>query len=162
MTGGKAIVDPAIGGHHSAWDGYITGQNLELDPARRIVQSWRSTDFPLGSGDSHLDVIGTCARPAEGNEITIIHGEIPEGQGAQHEEGWHRPLPRADAEVLLEVLGPKAAVKKKPAKKAAKAKPWKAGAKKAPALRRRRAVQRRGRRPSQRRRPPGPRRSGKK
>lgn len=86
MTGGTAVVDPAVGGEHSAWDGYITGLNVELEPARRIVQTWRTTDFPLGSGDSRLEV---HLREAEGGtEVTLIHGQIPEGQGAKYEEGW--------------------------------------------------------------------------
>jgi uncharacterized protein YndB with AHSA1/START domain len=86
MTGGKAVVDPNVGGEYSASDGYIEGRTLELEPGRRIVQSWRSTDFPLNAGDSRLevhllDVPGGC-------EVTIIHSEIPEGQGAQYESGW--------------------------------------------------------------------------
>lgn len=87
MTGGKAVVDPNVGGEHSAWDGYIEGKILALEPGRRIVQSWRTSDFPLGAGDSRLevhllDVPGGC-------EVTIIHTEIPEGQGAKYESGWH-------------------------------------------------------------------------
>jgi uncharacterized protein YndB with AHSA1/START domain len=87
MTGARAVVDPAVGGQHSAWDGYISGRNVELEPARRIVQTWRSTDFPLGSGDSRLEV---HLREADGGtEITVIHAQIPEGQGAQYEQGWN-------------------------------------------------------------------------
>ena len=46
MTGSKATVDPSLEGEHSAWDGYIHGKTLELEPGRRIVQSWRSTHSP--------------------------------------------------------------------------------------------------------------------
>ena len=86
MTGGKAIVDPNVGGEHSEWDGYIEGRTLELEPGRRIVQSWRSSDFPLGAGDSRLEV--HLLDVPDGCVITIIHTEIPEGQGAQYESGW--------------------------------------------------------------------------
>jgi uncharacterized protein YndB with AHSA1/START domain len=86
MTGSVAVVDPAIGGEHSAWDGYIEGKNLELEPARRIVQTWRTSDFPLGHGDSRLEV--HLLEVAGGTEITLIHSEIPEGQGAKYEDGW--------------------------------------------------------------------------
>lgn len=90
MTGGKAVVDPSVGGEFSAWDGYIEGKTLQLEPGRRIVQSWRSSDFPLGAGDSRLEVhlLDVPADQGGGCEITIIHTEIPEGQGAQYDSGW--------------------------------------------------------------------------
>jgi uncharacterized protein YndB with AHSA1/START domain len=127
MTGGKAIVDPSVGGEHSEWDGYIEGKTLELEPGRRIVQSWRSSDFPLAAGDSRLevhllDVPGGC-------EVTIIHSEIPEGQGAQYEAGWRDHY----LQPMLKYFGKpakKKAAPKKP-KRAAPKKPKKAATKKA-------------------------------
>jgi uncharacterized protein YndB with AHSA1/START domain len=86
MTGGKASVEPRVGGRHSAWDGYIEGEILALEPGRRIAQSWRTSEFPEGHAHSRLevfleDVPGGC-------EVTLVHSEIPEGQGDQYEEGW--------------------------------------------------------------------------
>lgn len=47
MTGrGRAKIDPRVGGAHTAWNGYIQGETLELEPGRRIVQSWRTSEFP--------------------------------------------------------------------------------------------------------------------
>lgn len=133
MTGSKAIVDPTVGGEHSAWDGYITGRNIELEPARRIVQTWRTTDFPLGSGDSHLDV--HLREVDGGTEITIFHAEIPEGQGAQYEQGWRdhylEPMRKYFAKSAARPAAKKSAkkAKAKPAKKAGKTKPKKAAPK---------------------------------
>ena len=45
MTGGEAIMSDEVGADVSAWDGYITGRNLELVPGERIVQSWRTAEF---------------------------------------------------------------------------------------------------------------------
>ncbi len=45
MTGSKATQSPRVGANVSAWDGYISGTNLELVPGKRIVQSWRTTKF---------------------------------------------------------------------------------------------------------------------
>jgi uncharacterized protein YndB with AHSA1/START domain len=42
MTGGEAEASNQLGAPHSAWDGYITGENLELGPGIRIVQTWRT------------------------------------------------------------------------------------------------------------------------
>jgi len=55
MTGGAARIDPVVGGRFSAWDGYITGATLELEPYRRIVQSWRTIEFPADAPDSRLE-----------------------------------------------------------------------------------------------------------
>ena len=55
MTGGAAEMSDEIGAEISAWDGYISGRNLELVPGERIVQSWRTTKF----SDEHEDSIIT-------------------------------------------------------------------------------------------------------
>ena len=41
MTGSPAHATANVGGAFDAWDGYISGKNLELKPGERIVQSWR-------------------------------------------------------------------------------------------------------------------------
>src|SRR5262245_17322282 len=86
FTGGKATVEPGIGGRHTAWDGYIEGQTLELEAGRRILQTWRSLDFPSDAQPSKLEVL--FSEVPGGTEVTIVHSEIPEGQGEQYEEGW--------------------------------------------------------------------------
>ncbi len=111
MTGSEAAVDPRVGGEHSAWDGYIEGRILELEPGRRIVQAWRTTDFPLGHTDSRLevhllDVEGGC-------EVTLVHAEIPEGQGAQYEQGWRDHYLEPMAKYFAKSGKPKAAGAKK-------------------------------------------------
>ena len=57
FTGDKAKIDPKVGGKFSAWDGYILGKTLELEPFKRIVQSWRTTEFPKDAPDSKLEVL---------------------------------------------------------------------------------------------------------
>jgi activator of HSP90 ATPase len=86
ITGSPAEVNPAVGGKFSAWDGYIQGVTLELEPDRRIVQAWRTSDFPHGSPDSRLEVL---LEPFEGGtRITLVHTEIPDGQGQEYAQGW--------------------------------------------------------------------------
>jgi len=97
MTGGAATVaGRRAGARFTAWDGYIRGKHLTLDPGKRIVQSWRSSDFPDGAADSRLEV--TLSRAPGGTRVTIRHSGLPEGQGAGYREGWHehylRPMRR--------------------------------------------------------------------
>ena len=86
LTGSPAEVDPAIGGRFTAWDGYIEGTNIELEPYRRILQAWRTSEFPTGSPDSRLEVLLEAVEG--GTRLTINHSHIPEGQGAMYAQGW--------------------------------------------------------------------------
>ena len=86
MTDTQVTVEPRVGGRHTASDGYIEGTILELEPGRRIVQSWRSLDFPQGAAESRLEVILTPV--SGGTEVTLVHSDIPDGQGADYEAGW--------------------------------------------------------------------------
>jgi uncharacterized protein YndB with AHSA1/START domain len=86
FTGAQASIDARVGGQHAAWDGYIAGQILALEPDRRIVESWRTTEFPDESQDSKLEITLT---PVSGRtKVTIYHSEIPDGQGEQYRQGW--------------------------------------------------------------------------
>ncbi len=43
MTGSTSICSSEVGGIFSAWDGYISGRNIELVPNKKIIQAWRTT-----------------------------------------------------------------------------------------------------------------------
>ena len=86
FTGSPAEVEAVVGGAHSAWDGYITGKIVELEPGKRIVQSWRTTEFPVEAGDSRLAL--TLTAVDGGTELLLEHLDIPEGQGHAYEQGW--------------------------------------------------------------------------
>jgi uncharacterized protein YndB with AHSA1/START domain len=86
FTGDKAVVEPFVGGKHSTFDGYANGHTVELQPGKRIVQTWRAEDFPLGSPDSRVEV--TLEETVGGTMVTIFHSEIPSGQGSSCRDGW--------------------------------------------------------------------------
>ena len=86
FTGGKATVVAKVGGKHTAWDGYIEGKTLEMEPHKRIAQSWRTTEFPPGSPDSRLEVLLDEAKA--GTKITLVHTNIPDGQSKSYRQGW--------------------------------------------------------------------------
>jgi uncharacterized protein YndB with AHSA1/START domain len=85
-AGGSADIDPRVGGAYSAWDGYITGTTLELEIDRRIVQAWRTTEFPVDSPDSRLEIVLDAI--SAGTRLTLKHSDMPTGQGASYETGW--------------------------------------------------------------------------
>ncbi len=87
MIGGTAKASPEVGAKHSAWGNYIKGVNLDLIKNKRILQTWKSTDFPKGSDPSLLLV---KLEPVEkGTKVTLHHFEIPDGQGDNYKKGWH-------------------------------------------------------------------------
>ena len=86
FTAETARIEPVVGGQHSSFSGYATGQNLALEPHRRIIQSWRTTEFPEGAPDSRLEV--TFEDTLGGTLITILHTGIPAGQSDRYREGW--------------------------------------------------------------------------
>jgi activator of HSP90 ATPase len=86
FTGSRAEIDPVVGGKYSAWDGYITGETLELEPPQRILQNWRTTEFPEDSPDSTLEV--RFEEEEMGTRITLIHKGMPESQAENYRQGW--------------------------------------------------------------------------
>ena len=84
--GGEAIVEPWSGGRFTAWEGYIHGILLGVDPGKRIVQTWRTSEFPPEYRDSRVVVEFEAARG--GTRVRIRHGELPPSQVKKYEKGW--------------------------------------------------------------------------
>ena len=85
MTGAPASVSDQVDGGFSAWDGYIQGSNLELDPGKKIVQAWRSADFGPNEADSRLEIL-LHEKNGETN-IILNHTNVPT-HGEQYIKGW--------------------------------------------------------------------------
>ena len=86
FIGAEADIDARVGGSFSAWGDYIQGTTLEVDRGRRIVQSWRTVDFPSTSPDSRLEILLEAVEG--GTRLTLIHSEIPDGMGDEYQQGW--------------------------------------------------------------------------
>jgi activator of HSP90 ATPase len=86
MTGGAATSEKRKGGSYTAWDGYISGKYLEFGPGTRILQAWRTTEFPTNAPDSRLEI--RLTKVPGGTQITLLQSGIPDGQGEMYAEGW--------------------------------------------------------------------------
>jgi uncharacterized protein YndB with AHSA1/START domain len=86
MTGGEASMSDETGAEVSAWDGYITGRNLELVPGERIVQSWRTTQFTDEHEDSQITL--TLEAVEDGTLLTLVHTNVPDAQQSYEQSGW--------------------------------------------------------------------------
>jgi uncharacterized protein YndB with AHSA1/START domain len=88
MTGSKANASNEVGADVSAWGGYITGRNLELTPAERIVQSWRTAQFLEEHEDSIITV--TLEDAENGTLLTLVHSNVPDDQMSYEQGGWEQ------------------------------------------------------------------------
>lgn len=85
MTGGVAFVSDKVGDKFTAWEDYITGENLELEPYNRIVQSWRSKNFEVHEPDSQIEI--TLTENENDTTLTLKHINVPES-GEHYKKGW--------------------------------------------------------------------------
>lgn len=84
--GGEAAFDAVPGGDHSSGDGYITGRFVELVPGRRLVFTWRTTDFAEGQPDSQVEL--DFADTPGGCTLRLVHSGLPDDQIDEYRSGW--------------------------------------------------------------------------
>ena len=86
FTGSKATGDGKVGGKFTAWDGYIFGKNLELEKGKRIIQEWKTTEWPEGYPPSKLELAFEKAKG--GTELSMVHTNVPAEQAGDYKQGW--------------------------------------------------------------------------
>jgi len=86
FTGSKATSDPRVGGKFTAWDGYISGRNLELEKGKKIVQEWVTSEWPEGLPPSRLTL--AFKKVKDGTEISMIQSDVSAEQTEELKEGW--------------------------------------------------------------------------
>ncbi len=86
FTGSEAQIENRIGGTFTAWDGYISGEILELKENRRIKQRWRTTGFSDTDEDSLLEI--EFLEDSGKTQIRLKHSNLPEGTEKEYKQGW--------------------------------------------------------------------------
>ena len=87
FTGSEASGSSKVGGEFSAWGGYITAKNLELEKDKKIVQEWTTSEWPEGAPPSRLEI--TLKSVPEGTELTMVHSKVPAEQADDYDQGWY-------------------------------------------------------------------------
>lgn len=87
FTGSDARCTAKVGQRFTAWDGYISGKNIELAKDKKIVQEWTTTEWPEGYEPSIL----TISLTAEGNgtRLKMIQTKVPASQYDEYNQGWY-------------------------------------------------------------------------
>ncbi len=88
MTGGReATISSEAGGPISLYGGHLVGRNIELVPGKRVVQAWRSKDWPEGV---YSIVRFELSAEGKGTKIALHQAGHPADAQAHLEEGWHK------------------------------------------------------------------------
>jgi len=87
FTGASAKIDNKVGGNFTAWDGYIKGENLELVPGKKIVQSWNA-DEDGWPADHYSKVTYELSPAPGGTNLHFTHTGLPEDNADDKVGGW--------------------------------------------------------------------------
>jgi activator of HSP90 ATPase len=81
-----AKISAKVGGKFTAYDGALEGETLELRPNKKIVQAWRSNDWPVG----HYSRATFSFAPAGKGKTKLIFTQsgIPESDYEGVKKGW--------------------------------------------------------------------------
>lgn len=86
MTGRKASISRKVGGAFSADGDDVTGVNVDLVPARRIVQAWRHRRFP--EGIFSMAAVTLTPTSDGGTELVLTHRGVPKDLIPETEQNW--------------------------------------------------------------------------
>ena len=103
ITGKPAKVESRDGGKFSALNGGVEGEILSRTPHDKIVQSWRTSDFPAGSQASNVELRfePTCT----GTELVLNHTGIPDGMSQKMLSLWENEILRPISRYFDELVG---------------------------------------------------------
>jgi len=85
FTGAGASISRRVGGRFTAYDGSLEGENLELVPDVKILQSWRSDDWPEGH---YSRATFSLAKVEGGTRLTFTQTGVPEDFYEDVKQGW--------------------------------------------------------------------------
>ena len=85
LVGDKAEITKKVGTKFSIYGGDITGENLELVPDRKIVQTWRYNDWPEGHYSKATFLL---EKSSSGTKLTFTQTDVPEDRYDDIAQGW--------------------------------------------------------------------------
>jgi uncharacterized protein YndB with AHSA1/START domain len=86
FTGETARIDPCAGGAFTCYGDYINGITIEMEPGKRIVQTWRSRNWPKGA----YSIVTFLLVPKAGGktELRFLQVGVPADDYADKNKGW--------------------------------------------------------------------------
>lgn len=85
FTGDTARISRKVGGKFSAYGGYCHGVNIKLMKSKKIVQTWRASDWPEGHfSKATFDLRKTKS----GTKLMFTQSGVPANQLKSTKKGW--------------------------------------------------------------------------
>lgn len=75
-----------IGGPFTSYSGFVRGINVDLAPGKRVVQAWRTKDFPVGIFS--MATFNLKSKSKGTTELTLIHRGVPKELIPITEKAW--------------------------------------------------------------------------
>lgn len=85
FTGDAARISRKVGGKFTAYGSYVSGANLELKENKKIVQSWRGSDWPEGH---YSKATFSFVKTKTGTRLTFKQTGVPADYYESIKEGW--------------------------------------------------------------------------
>jgi activator of HSP90 ATPase len=85
ITGSKAVFGRTAGSPFKVWGGAIHGVTLRLIPNKRIVQAWRSEDWPP---DHYSIATFTFKKVRGGTKLVFDQSGVPASHHRDMVSGW--------------------------------------------------------------------------
>lgn len=86
FTGAPANISTKVGGKFSAHGGYCFGENLELKPGKKIVQTWTASDWPEGHYSRTTYSLASAGKGK--TKLSFTQSGIPSDQYDGVKQGW--------------------------------------------------------------------------
>jgi uncharacterized protein YndB with AHSA1/START domain/ketosteroid isomerase-like protein len=89
FTGVPAEIERKVGGAFTCYGGQLKGTTLELKPNERIVQQWRSENWPAG----HYSRLTFKISPVDGGrqtQLSMTHTGVPASAFDDINQGWRK------------------------------------------------------------------------
>ncbi len=91
LIGGKAVISPKVGGRFKTFNGWAEGKNVELVLNKKIVQTWRGSDWP--GGHYSTLTLRLMAVPGKGTKLLFTQTGVPAGLATDIAKGWREYYP---------------------------------------------------------------------
>ena len=85
FTEAKASISRKIGGKFKAYGDYISGVNLDLVPDKKVIQSWRGSDWPEGH---YSRATFSLKKVKSGTRLTFTQSGVPVKYYKDINQGW--------------------------------------------------------------------------
>ena len=85
FSGMPAKIDPRVGGRFNTYGPYLEGVTIELVPNRKIVQFWRSRNWP----PFHYSIVTFALSPVRGGtRLRFTQEGVPKNDYRDKRSGW--------------------------------------------------------------------------